>query len=179
MKKTVSIILSLVMLLCISACSAQPEQVATTAASSDSEAVTCTISIDCSTIAAKAENLPAGKDAFVPESGFIVKEKVVEIKSGETAFDLLKRICAENTCSESCTYCQKSGIHLDYEYTAAYGSYYIKGIHQLYEQDCGELSGWYFCLNGEMAPVAASSYEIREGDKIVFAYTCNMGEDLF
>lgn len=139
---------------------------------------TCTLSIDCRNALKNLEQLKKGKRQFVPESGYILKDVSVEVKDGETAFDVLKRACRENVCTDSCDFCKKNGVQLEFSYTPAYGSYYVEGIHQLYEKDCGTLSGWMFSVNGKYPDVASSAYEVKSADVITFAYTASMGDDL-
>ena len=43
-------------------------------------------------------------------------------------------------------------------YTPLYKSYYVEGINQLYEFDCGKNSGWMYSVNGEYPNYGASSY---------------------
>ena len=138
----------------------------------------CYVSIVCNTINENMNNLKKEKQPFVPNDGILLNEVVVEIKDGDTAFDVVKRACENNTCKAKCKYCQKNGIQIEYTYTPAFDTYYIKGIHQLYEKDCGMQSGWMYSVNGAFPNVGSSSYKAKTGDKIVFAYTCDMGEDI-
>ena len=138
----------------------------------------CTISIDCSTILNNMDKLKNGKEFFVPADGKILKTVTVEFEQGETVFDILKRACANNHCSGNCQYCQSSGIQLEYSYSGGYGSYYVEGIHQIYEKDCGSKSGWMFKVNGVFPNLGCSSYPVRNGDKIEWLYTCDLGEDI-
>lgn len=138
----------------------------------------CFLTIDCRNLLKNANNLKKGKRQFVPKSGYILKKVSVEFKKGETAFDILKRGCKENVCTDSCKYCQKGGVQLEFSFTPAYQSYYIEGIHQLYEKDCGTLSGWMYNVNGKYPDVSSSAYEVKSGDVITFAYTASMGDDL-
>ena len=111
----------------------------------------CTISIECSSILDNMEDL---------------KETEVSFKGGETAFDVLKQICG------------KKGIHMASRYTPLYKSYYVEGINQLYEFDCGKNSGWMYSVNGEYPNYGASSYNLKDGDKVEWRYTCNLGSDV-
>lgn len=139
---------------------------------------TCFLTIDCRNLLKNVNNLKKSKRQFVPKSGYILKKVSVEFKKGETAFDILKRGCKENVCTDSCKYCQKGGVQLEFSFTPAYQSYYIEGIHQLYEKDCGTLSGWMYNVNGKYPDVSSSAYEVKSGDVITFAYTASMGDDL-
>jgi hypothetical protein len=134
--------------------------------STDNTTNTCSISINCSTILDNMSSLNEAKKDFVPEDGWILKETTVTIQEGDTVFDILQRIC------------KKKNIHMEYEYSIGYSSSYIEGINQLYEFDCGELSGWVYCVNGWFPNYGCGEYEVEPGDKIEFLYTCDMGTDL-
>ena len=150
----------------------------TTARSNENNRCTCFVSIRCETIKDNLSSLKKGKEAFVPKSGVILDRAEVSFQNGESAFDVMKRACSENVCTDNCKYCQKSGIQLEYNFTPAFGTYYIEGIHQLYEKDCGSMSGWMFSVNGNFPTDGSSSYTVKPGDEIVFAYTCDMGDDI-
>lgn len=138
----------------------------------------CYVTILCDRINDNITSLKDSKKVFVPSDGIILNEVSVEVSQGDSAFDIIKKACNENTCKAKCKYCQKSGIQIEYTYTPAFDNYYIEGIHQIYEKDCGTSSGWMYSVNGVFPTVGVSAYEIKPGDKIVFAYTCNMGEDI-
>lgn len=138
----------------------------------------CYFTISCETINGNIDKLSAAKKLFVPSDGIIIKDLRVEISKGDTAFDVIKKACKGNTCKANCQYCRNGGIQLEYTYTPAFDNYYIEGIHQLYEKDCGTQSGWMYSVNGEFPNVGCSAYSVKAGDRIVFAYTCDMGEDL-
>ena len=138
----------------------------------------CFVTIDCKNIKNNLSSLKKGKKAFVPQSGYSLKDARVPFEEGESAFDALKRACKENVCTDNCEYCQKGGIQLEFSFTPAYKSYYVEGIHQLYEKDCGSFSGWMFSVNGKFSDASSSEYLLKAGDKITFAYTASMGDDL-
>ena len=127
---------------------------------------TCTISIECSTILNNWDDLRQSKAEFVPSDGWILYPSEVEYTKGETVFDVLKRVCND------------AGIHMASRYTPMYGSYYIEGINQLYEFDCGQNSGWMYCVNGWFPNYGCSSYTVEDGDVIEWRYTCNLGSDV-
>ena len=127
------------------------------------------------------DNLPklkSGKQSFLPTSGVIIDDAKVELKGGESAFDVIKKACEENVCTDNCKYCKANGVQIEYTYTPAFNNYYIEGIHQIYEKDCGTQSGWMYSVNGVFPDVGTSSYYVSPGDVIVFSFTCNMGEDI-
>ena len=128
---------------------------------------TCTIQIRCDTILSNMGSLEEGKVRFVPSNGIILATSTVEFEDGETVFDVLQRVCSY------------AGIQLEYSYTPMYESYYIEGINNLYEFDCGPESGWMYKVNGWFPNYGCSSYELKDGDNIVWTYTCNgLGADV-
>lgn len=127
---------------------------------------TCTLSISCSTILNNKKNLTKGKEEFVPSDGWILKPTTVSFSSGESVHDVLQRVCKEK------------GIHMESAYTPAYDSAYVEGINQLYEFDCGELSGWMYNVNGWFPNYGCSKYIVSNGDTINWVYTCDLGKDV-
>ena len=150
----------------------------TTAPVTQPQAEVCYVRIECGTIYDNLKKLKAGKAAFVPESGVILENAAVTLQEGDTAFSVLKRACAEHVCTDNCRYCQKEGIQLEYTFTPVFETYYIEGIHQIYEKDCGSMSGWMFSVNGSFPEEGASSTAVSAGDRIVFCFTCDMGDDV-
>ena len=67
---------------------------------------------------------------------------------------------------------------MDANYTPAYKTYYVRGIHQLYELDCGNLSGWTYQVNGIVPNYGCSKYTVKAGDMIAWRYTCDGGKDV-
>lgn len=127
---------------------------------------TCYLTIECTSILDNKEKLSKEKAAFVPEDGIIVSQTEVDYQPGESVYDFLNRICKENK------------LHMEASYTPLYDAYYIEGINQLYEFDCGSLSGWTYKVNGIAPNYGCSKYEISDGDDIVWSYTCNLGVDV-
>jgi hypothetical protein len=127
----------------------------------------CTIEIRCDTILNNMSNLKAGKEGYVPSNGKILSTVKVSFEEGETVFDVLNRVC------------QYAGIQMEYSWTPVYNSYYIEGINNLYEFDCGNESGWMYKVNGWFPNYGCSSYYLEDGDNIVWCYTCNgLGADV-
>ena len=128
---------------------------------------TCTITIRCDTILNNWDELDMAKAPYVPESGCILPTITVEFTDGETVFDVLKRTC------------DKYGIQIEYSWTPMYDSYYVEGINNLYEFDCGFESGWMYKVNGWFPNYGCSSYDLLGGETIVWCYTCKgLGEDV-
>lgn len=138
----------------------------------------CTVIIKCNTIYDNLSKLKSGKKDFLPSNGVILNNVKVELNGGESAFDVIKKACEENVCTDNCKYCKANGVQIEYTYTPAFNNYYIEGIHQIYEKDCGTQSGWMYSVNGVFPDVGTSSYSVSPGDVIVFSFTCNMGEDI-
>ena len=134
--------------------------------SATSSGGTCTISINCSTILNNMDNLTAGKEEFVPSDGWILKSTKVSFSDGESVHDVLQRVCKDK------------GIHMESSFTPAYNSAYVEGINQLYEFDCGELSGWMYNVNGWFPNYGCSKYVLSDGDVISWVYTCDLGKDV-
>lgn len=128
---------------------------------------TCSIAIYCDTILNNWDSLEPEKAGYVPSDGVLLYPLTVEFEDGETVFDILNRVCAS------------AGIQLEYSWTPMYNSYYVEGIGNLYEFDCGDNSGWMYRVNGWFPNYGCSSYTLSDGDVIVWCYTCNgLGADV-
>lgn len=113
--------------------------------------------IQCKAILDRQDLWREGIEEIVPKSGIFYSGSC-SFHEGETVYDLLKRVC------------QEKDIALDCSYTPIYGSYYVRGIGNLYEFDCGSESGWKYMVNGVMPGMSASQYTLQNQDKIVFVY---------
>lgn len=127
---------------------------------------TCILSVECSTILDHMESLTKTKTEIVPADGVIFGPTEVTFYQGESVFDVLQREMQANE------------IQMEFAWTPLYDSNYVEGIANLYEFDCGELSGWMFCVNDWYPNYGASRYLVSEGDVIEWHYTCDIGEDL-
>ena len=56
--------------------------------------------------------------------------------------------------------------------TPIYNSAYIESIGNLYEFDCGEVSGWMYKVNGTVPMISCGKYKMDNGDNLVFYYVC-------
>lgn len=115
-------------------------------------AATCTISIVCHTA--------VGQSSYAPSSGVILSATTVTLSGGESVYDILQAVCSAN------------GIALNGS------SSYIKGIAGLCERDCGGGSGWMYSVNGSFPSSSCGSCSVKNGDSILWAYTCELGADL-
>ena len=61
---------------------------------------------------------------------------------------------------------KRNKIHMEFENTPIYNSAYIEGIANLYEFDCGELSGWMYKVNDWFPNYGCSRYQLKAGDRI-------------
>lgn len=130
------------------------------------EPVNCSISISCETILSNKDKLKKGKEKYVPEDGWILKEETIEMAGGSSVFDLLQTACRDHE------------IQMEYSTSPVYKTAYIEGIHQLYEMDCGSQSGWMYRVNGEYPNYGSSKCKLKDGDRVEFIYTCNLGADV-
>ena len=82
----------------------------------------------------------------------------VELPEGATAYDALVAAADDVNASDS-----------------EYGMY-VQGVNGLAGGDFGEMSGWMFEVNGEMAEVAASELELASGDVVTWLYVTEFTE---
>ena len=90
----------------------------------------------------------------------------VTFYAGESVFNVLQRTC------------KQQGIHMEFSNTPVYNSAYIEGIHNLYEFDVGNESGWMYRVNGWFPNYGCSRYLLKDGDVIEWVYTCDLGDDV-
>ncbi len=128
--------------------------------------LTCTLSVRCDTVFQNIEWLDSEKVDIVPKDGIIFAEKTVTFYEGESVFSLLLREMKRNK------------IHMEFENTPIYNSAYIEGIANLYEFDCGELSGWMYKVNDWFPNYGCSRYQLKAGDKVEWVYSCDLGNDI-
>lgn len=128
--------------------------------------LTCTLSISCAAILDNLDRLTPGKEGLVPADGWLLPAVTVEFETGESVFDVLKREL------------QRRNLHFEYSSSALYETAYIEGICNLYEYDCGELSGWEYRVNGIFPGCGCSQYTLSDGDVIAWVYTCDLGADV-
>lgn len=127
---------------------------------------TCTLSISCATILDNMDLCDPEKVELVPADGWILQPMTVTFYEGESVFNVLQRTCKQ----------QK--IHMEFSNTPIYNSAYIEGIHNLYEFDVGNLSGWMYKVNGWFPNYGCSRYQLKDGDVIEWVYTCDLGYDV-
>ena len=123
----------------------------------------CYISIICKT-AIESGELSDSMLKILPEDGVVLNEFELEYEEGATAFDVLAIAVRENK------------IHM--EYTGTKTVPYIEGVANLYEFDCGPLSGWMYQVNGWFPSFSLGQYKIERGDHVEVVFTCDLGEDV-
>ncbi len=141
----------------------EPQESAT---NPDDGMMTCSLSVRCDTILDNIQNLDKNKTPIVPPDGKIFENPEAIAYEGESVFNLLSRELRKNK------------VHFEFTKNPVYNSVYIEGIGNLYEHDCGELSGWMYKVNGKIPDYGCSQYMLKDGDKVEFLYSCNMGEDI-
>lgn len=139
----------------------EPEE----AEKSDKE-LTCTLSVRCDTILKNLGKFNKDKIEILPENGVVLEESTVTFYEGESVFNLLVRELKRNK------------IHLEFVNAPIYNSAYIEGIANIYEFDCGELSGWMYKVNDWFPNYGCSRYQLKNGDKVEWLYTCDLGTDV-
>lgn len=117
---------------------------------------TVTMSIRCDKV--------AGQASHIPSDGVILAETTLPIASGDTVYTVLTDAA------------RIYGIHM--EGSGANGLMYIHGIGNIYEFDFGDLSGWVYLVNGESASVGCDQYALKDGDRIEWHYTLQLGKDI-
>ncbi|MDR2358132.1 MAG: DUF4430 domain-containing protein [Oscillospiraceae bacterium] len=128
--------------------------------------LTCTLSVRCDAILDNIDWLDPEKVELVPPDGVIFPVTPVTFYEGESVFDVLRREM------------RRAGIHMEFMDTPMYNSAYIEGINNLYEFDCGELSGWMYKVNDWFPNYGCSRYRLKDGDVVEWVYTCSLGVDV-
>lgn len=126
----------------------------------------CTVEIRCDTVVDTDKLTNQSVAKYIPKDGIILAETKVEIAEGETAFEVLKRVTREE------------GIQMEFRSDPLYSGAYIEGINHLYELDAGSGSGWMYKVNDWFPNYGCSQYKPKDGDKMVWCYTCNIGKDV-
>ena len=130
------------------------------------EKMQCTISVSCRSILSGNAKISPEKAELIPKDGFILPETTVIFSEGESVFDVTLRVMREHN------------IHYEFSKTPVYKSAYTEGIGNIYELDCGELSGWMYRVNGVFPGVGCSRCVLKNGDNIEWLYTCDLGRDI-
>lgn len=119
---------------------------------------TVTLTIRCDTVAGKIDS------EYIPENGVILDVTEFAIEDGDTVFDVLSEAA------------QAHQIHM--EKSGPLDMIYVTGINYLYEFDFGDLSGWVYHVNGSPSSLSCGEYTVKDGDRIEWLYSCDLGNDL-
>ena len=123
----------------------------------------CYITITCNT-ALESGELSEAMLEILPENGVILENYEAKYEDGESVFDVMARAVRDNK------------IHMEYSGTKSVP--YIEGVANLYEFDCGSLSGWMYRVNGWFPSFGMGQYKVERGDSIELIYTCDLGKDV-
>ena len=126
--------------------------------SENEQTINVTIAIDCKTILDNLDDLNPGYREYLPKNGIILDTISLKIKKDSTVLDVLKTVD------------QNYKLNLKTR-KSPYGTY-IYGIGNIEEKICGDTSGWMYSVNGSFPGKSASSYRLKEGDKIKWRFTC-------
>lgn len=132
----------------------------------ENDELTCTLSVRCDAIFNSIDKLNPEKAEIIPKNGVVLEEITVPFYEGDSVFNLLVREMKRNK------------IHFEFVNVPLYNSAYIEGIANIYEFDCGELSGWMYKVNGWFPNYGCSNYQLQKGDKVELVYTCDLGKDI-
>lgn len=132
---------------------------ATAAQLDEDEALCCTLSISCAALLDRLDELDEAMRDLVPPDGWLLSPTELEFEAGENVFDVLRRVCREE------------GIHLESSSTPLYPSAYVEGMGNLYQFDCGPMSGWTYTVNGQSFNFSSSDYTLEPGDVVAWQYT--------
>lgn len=146
-------------------CGSGDKEAGTSASEEGGQQYTCSLTIKCDT-ALKSAKLDAGKKKLLPADGVLLEEAEVEFQQGETVYDILQRE----------TRARK--LQMESAEGTVYKTQYIEGIGNLYELDCGELSGWMYKVGDTFPKTGCSQYEVEAGDSIQWLYSCDQGKDI-
>lgn len=127
---------------------------------------TCTLSVSCASVLSAENQLNPEKAGQIPSDGFILPPTEVAFYDGESVFNLLLREMKSRK------------IHLEFRNVPIHNSAYILGINNLYETDCGELSGWMYKVNGAFPNYGCSRCTLSPNDTVEWLYTCDLGADI-
>ncbi len=129
-----------------------------------------TLTIRCDTILNNRDKLDPNlnNERFVPSNGVILQKTKFELEDNESVFDILVKAT------------RKHRIHMEYQGANQnkHASVYVRGINNVYEFSCGELSGWMYNVNGNYPNIGCDKYILKGGENIEWRYTCDLGRDL-
>jgi prenyltransferase beta subunit len=105
-------------------------------------------------------------DKLTINKGYVVTETSVELKSGDSAWSVLKREL------------DRLGITYETEWSDEFGSVYVESIAGDGEFDHGTGSGWMYNVNGCYPGYGSDKYTLTNGESVQWRYTTDLGEDI-
>ncbi|MEC0226541.1 S-layer homology domain-containing protein [Paenibacillus alba] len=105
-------------------------------------------------------------DKLTINKGYVISESNVELKAGDSVWSVFQREL------------NSRGISYRSKWFDKYNSIYVESIAGDGEFDHGSGSGWMYSVNGTYPGFGASSYVLKQGDRIQWRYTTNLGVDL-
>ncbi|WP_246362192.1 S-layer homology domain-containing protein [Paenibacillus alba] len=105
-------------------------------------------------------------DKLTINKGYVISESNVELKAGDSVWSVFQREL------------NSRGISYTSKWFDKYNSIYVESIDGDGEFDHGSGSGWMYSVNGTYPGFGASSYVLKQGDRIQWRYTTNLGVDL-
>ncbi len=102
-------------------------------------------------------------DKLTIDEGQVIKPTTVELKANDTVWALTKR--------------EMDKRDIDYDYSGS-DVIYVKSIDGVGEFDYGPTSGWMYSVNGNFSEKGANQYKLKDGDKVKWHYSTNLGKDL-
>ena len=98
-------------------------------------------------------------DRYVDGKRTILSPVTVKVKNKSSAYKATELACKQN------------GIKMTKK-NSGFGIY-IVGFDGINEKMFGKTSGWHYYVNGKSPSFSCSAYELKDGDKVSFIYTCN------
>lgn len=128
------------------------------------------LTVDCTSVLENYKDLtPSLKNSnIIPSTGYIIEKTEYVLRDKDTVFDILNRSLRYNK------------IHFDYQGAMenSFNTVYVKGINNLYEYDCGPLSGWTYSVNDTFPIKGMSDYILKDKDDIKVVFSCSIGDTI-
>lgn len=135
-------------------------------------------------------------EKFTVDGGYIIEPVKVEVPSNTKASEVITDLLEEKYKDAGTIEHGYNGAPYRITGTIASG-FYLAGVYDptftpdttkdqvqnyegfLSEMDCGEDSGWMYCINGSFPGVGASAWRLNNGDVMRWQYTCiGLGADI-
>ena len=106
----------------------------------------------------------SGKDTHIASDGIVLDTVTIDIESGDSVYDVLKKAANEYS--------------LVLNTRGRQNSVYIVGINNINEFDFGNTSGWTYWVNGERPTLSCSAFKLKDGDTVEWHYSLSLGADI-